>query len=281
ASREVRGYDVILSSSSLFLKALRKKPGAVHIQYCHTPPRFLWTERDYASREVPKVLQFLAFPYLRWMKGWDVRMSNRVDIFIANSREVQKRIREFYGRDSVVVYPFVNTSFWKPTKPKGGYFLMAGRLVSHKRFELVVEAFNQLGLPLYVAGRGRIEGKLRSIAKSNIIFKGRVNDEELRDLYSGAIAYLYPQFEDAGIMPLEAAACGTPTIAADQGGSKETVLHGVTGMRVAEVSVLSLVQAVKEITSQAFEQEKMIRHAHGFSEEKFKEQLLHVVNVYL
>ena len=209
---------IILSSSSAYLKGLPKR-GAVHINYCHTPTRFLWTDYKYALREVHPLLRPLARVYLQWLKRWDLRAAKKVDVFIANSKEVQKRIKTFYGRDSELIYPFVNTQFWRPTVTKGNYFLIAGRLAPYKNHDAIIEIFNSLGLPLRVVGEGRFQTYLRSIAKSNIKFLGRVSDEDLRDQYSGALGFIYPQVEDFGLMPLEAASCGTPTIALAQAGS--------------------------------------------------------------
>lgn len=273
--------DIILSSTSLFLKGLRKKKGAIHIQYCHTPPRFLWTDEAYVQAEVPLVLRPFASIFLRWLKKWDRRKSAQVDVFIANSYEVQSRIQKYYNRESRVIQPFVDTDFWKPTIAKQGYFLLAGRLVSHKKYELVIEAFNQLGFPLKVAGRGRLEKYLRKNAKGNIVFLGRVTDDELRDLYSGAEAFLYPQVEDFGIMPLEAAACGTPTIAAPIAGSLETVAPDLSGVYThPTVSVESIMAAVQDIHARQFDQKAMREFAERFSIPVFNQKILEVVETY-
>ncbi|HVY67854.1 MAG TPA: glycosyltransferase, partial [Patescibacteria group bacterium] len=222
-------YDVVISSSSGFIKNIAVPEGCRHIDYCHTPMRFLWTEPDYVRQEVPLPLRPFARLLLQRLKDWDLRGARRVTEFIANSREVQSRISRYYGRDSVVVYPFVDTDFWHPSRSKKDYFLLAGRLQAHKNNEIIIRVFSELGLPLRVAGTGRQEKYLRGIAGPNISFLGRISDEQLRDEYSGALAYLYPQLEDFGLMPLEAAACGTPTLAYGRGGALETIAAGVTG----------------------------------------------------
>jgi glycosyltransferase involved in cell wall biosynthesis len=270
---------IILSSSSLFLKALRKPKSVVHVQYCHTPPRFLWTDREYIKQEVPWYLRFLVYPVLWLMRAWDRRASDTVDVYIANSVEVQKRIKKFYGRDSVVVYPPVNTHFWQVTTQKQGYFLLAGRLQAHKGNELIIEIFNELGLSLHVVGTGRQADYLRSIAKPNIIFLGRISDEGLRDEYSGAIGYIYPQMEDAGLMPVEAAACGTATLGLGAGGSLETIVPGVTGEHFSKQDKEEIKQKILEWNYRKYSLEGLREHALKFSKEEFKKKILKVLSV--
>src|ERR1051326_3714298 len=206
SSLNFSGYDVVISSSSSWIKNISVSKNCVHINYCHTPTRFLWSDAEYVNQEVPAALKWLIKPFLAWMRKWDYRGAQRVNYFIANSLEVQKRIKEYYGRDSEVIYPGVDTNFWKPTTAKQDYFLIVGRLQAHKKNDLIVELFNELGLPLHIAGIGRQENYLRSIAKNNIKFLGRISDEQLRDEYSGAKAVIFPQVEDFGLVPIEAAA---------------------------------------------------------------------------
>jgi glycosyltransferase involved in cell wall biosynthesis len=223
------GFDVVISSSSGFVKNIRVPKTTKHISYCHTPPRFLWIDKNYVKQEVPFLLRPFVNYLLNKMRKWDLAGSKRVTKFIANSKEVQKRIKEVYGRDSDVIYPGIDVDFWKSTQEKQDYFLIAGRLQPHKNNELIVEIFNELGLPLHVVGTGRQEEYLKSIAKPNITFLGAVDDAKLRDEYSGALGFIYPQVEDFGLMPLEAAFCGTATLAYAKGGALETVVPGVTG----------------------------------------------------
>ncbi len=228
-SLDFSGYDLVISSSSGFIKNLRCPKDCVHINYCHTPTRFLWVDPEYVDQEVPVILRPIVRTLLALMKKWDYAGAQRVSRFLANSEEVKKRISKIYNRESIVLYPFADTQFWRPTLPKGKHFLLAGRLQAHKKNELIVKIFNELGLPLRVAGTGRQEKYLRSIAGSNVDFLGRISDERLRDEYSSAAGYIYPQIEDFGLMPLEAAACGTATLAFGAGGALETVVPGATG----------------------------------------------------
>jgi glycosyltransferase involved in cell wall biosynthesis len=215
---------------------------------------------------------------LFWMKKWDYKGAQRVNYFIANSKEVQKRIKEFYNRDSQVTYPFVDVEFWHPTRPKGDYFLIAGRLQAHKKNDFMVEIFNELGLPLHVVGTGRQEKFLSSIAKPNINFFGQISDEQLRNEYSGALGLIFPQKEDFGLVPLEAAACGTATLAYGKGGSLETVIPGVTGELFESYSKEKIKQMILNWNSAKYQVDMLRLQAEKFSKEKFKKQILEFIN---
>ncbi len=274
---KVPDADVLLSSSTFFIKGLRKPAGSVHINYCHSPVRFLWTEPEYIKQEVPAMLRPIVRMVFKHLRRWDLASVKRIDYFLANSREVQKRIKEVYGRDSEVVYPFIDESFWKPTKPKGDYFIIAGRLQAHKDNELVIEAFNKLGIALHVVGTGRQEEYLRSIAKPNITFLGRASDEILRDELSGALGLVSPQFEDFGLVPLEAAACGTATIGLAKGGTMETVIPGVTGNLLEEMTVENIMSAVRSWDPSRYDHNKLLEQAQRFSKSIFEQNIKSVI----
>ncbi|MCC7356507.1 MAG: glycosyltransferase [Candidatus Doudnabacteria bacterium] len=267
---------VVLSSSSSFIRNLNVDKNSIHVNYCHTPARFLWGEQEYAAQELPKILKPLyplLMKYLSWMQKWDYAHAQKVTHFIANSAEVQSRIKKYYNRDSVVIHPFVDVNFWKPTRSKQDYFLIAGRLHAHKNNEKIVEIFNELGWPLHVVGTGRQEEYLRSIAKPNITFLGRVSDEVLRDEYSGAKGYIYPQFEDFGMMPLEAAACGTATLGLARGGSLETIEPGVSGELFSDVTKDSIKTYIQAWDHLKYNLQALQNHANKFSKESFKRKL--------
>lgn len=301
--------DILLSSSSSFAKGFRVNSPGIHVCYCHTPTRFLWMDEGYVDQEVPKLLQPLVHIILRWMQKWDYKVAQKVDFFIANSKETQKRIKEYYGRDSVVIYPPIDTEFWgsgpfsppshKEERPrlgggevvgvedkyhppapsynkrgKSNYFLLAGRLQPYKQNELIIKIFNELGLPLHVVGTGRQENYLKSIAKSNVTFFGRVSDEELRDQYRGALGFIYPQIEDAGLMPLEAAACGTASIGIAKGGSLETIIPGITGELFSDYNLAEIKRIITSWDYQKYAVNQLLMHAEKFSKENFKEQIL-------
>ena len=275
----IHDADIILSSSSGFVKNIKVPQGSVHINYCHTPARFLWIDKEYVDQEVPSLLRPLVKIFLQWMKRWDLEGSRRVNYFIANSKEVQKRILHIYGRKSSIIYPSIDANFWRSTKTKGDYFLVAGRLQPHKKIEWIIEAFNALGLPLHVAGTGRQENYLKSIAKANISFLGRVSDEHLRDEYSGAKAFIYPQVEDFGLMPLEAAACGTATLAYAKGGSLETVKPGITGELFFDYNLNAIKELIINWEPKKYSVANLTDHAKRFNRESFESKVFEAVNM--
>lgn len=276
-SLDFSGYDVVLSSSSSFIKNITVPKSCLHINYCNTPTRFLWQDENYVRQEVFWPFWPLARLAVKLLKRWDYAGAQRVNVFISNSQEVQKRVKAYYKRDSEVVYPFVDLDFWRPVGEKKDYFLLAGRLQAHKNNELIVKIFNDLGLPLHVAGIGRQEAYLRSIAKPNISFLGYVSDERLREEYSGAKAFIYPQLEDFGLMPLEAAACGTPTLAYGKGGVLETVVSGVTGEFFANYDQKEIKKIILSWPLRQYKIQDLRAQAEKFSKEKFTSQLKELV----
>ncbi len=271
---------VLFTFSSAYIKGLRKPKGTVHINYCHTPTRFLWIDPEHAYKEIPSFLHPIAKLYFNWLKKWDLRAASQVDYFIANSKEVQQRIKTVYSRDSEIIYPFVDTEYWKPSLPKQDYFLIAGRLQYAKGLEMVIAVFNDLGWPLHVVGSGRFEQTLRSLAKDNITFLGRTNDDELRNQYSGAKGFIYPQFEDFGMMPLEAAACGTATLGLAKGGSLETIVPGVTGELLTIINEQTLKEALLNWKSEKYQQQDLLHHAQKFNKLRFQEQIISAIEQY-
>jgi glycosyltransferase involved in cell wall biosynthesis len=271
---KTRDGKIILSSSSSFIKVISKPKGGVHINYCHTPTRFLWINKDYLKQEANIFQQIVLKPILNWLKKWDYAAAQKVDFFIANSKEVQNRIKQFYNRDSEVIYPGVDTNFWHKTKESGNYFLLAGRLHAHKNNELIIKVCNELNLNLHVVGTGRDEENLKKLAGPTITFLGRLNDEALRDEYSGTLAYFFPQLEDFGLMPLEAASCGTPTIALGKGGALETIIDGETGFLFNEATTEAVKQAIGRFNNNSLDSQKIVNHAREFSVDVFKQRIL-------
>jgi glycosyltransferase involved in cell wall biosynthesis len=276
-SFNLSGYDLVLSSSSAWGKGIRKGKGATHICYCHSPMRFVWMYEDYMEKEgygplVRKVLP----PVLRWLRKWDIKTSKGVDHFIANSRTTQKRIKLFYGRDSEVIHPPVDTSFFKPYNNKiKDYFLVVSRLNPYKHIDLAVETFNELGLPLYVIGAGPDEKRLKALAMPNIKFLGRLPDSEIVKHYSQCRAFILPGEEDFGLTPVEAQACGRPVIAYRAGGAQESVIEGRTGVFFDKQEKGSLADAIRKFNSLSFDpaviRENALRFDKNVFERKIKE----------
>lgn len=297
-SLDFTNFNVVLSSSSGFVKNIRVSKNSIHINYCHTPTRFLWSDAGYVNQEVPWIIRLPVKWFLKKMKKWDYKGAQRVTHFISNSKEVQKRIKQFYNRDSSVIYPFIDVNFWHPTLQKNNYFLIVGRLQAHKKYDLIVKIFNELGLPLHIVGTGRQLDYLRSIAKPNIKFMGRLSDEMLRDEYSGAKAIINPQIEDFGLVPLEAAACGTACIGVAKGGNLETVIPGITGElfgedvvrpfmgnlaeadKSANYNVAEIKKLIISFNPDKYKSTQLLAHAQKFSKEQFKKNILNFVNKY-
>lgn len=267
-------FDAVLSDSSSFAKGANSR-GKLHVCYCHTPTRFLWTESDkyIDSQQHHSFVKFIAKKMLPGLRRWDLKASKRPDYFIANSENVRQRIQKYYNRDSVVIPPPVDTKAFYPDGEKQDFFLAASRLEPYKKIELAVEVFNELGLPLKVAGTGTYSEKLRAMAKPNIEFLGRVSDEELRKLYSQAQAFVFPADEDAGIMVLEAQACGTPVIAYGAGGSLETIRPGVTGEFFKEQTKESLKAAVQDFDAARYNPAQIREHAMQYDKKVFKQKI--------
>jgi glycosyltransferase involved in cell wall biosynthesis len=243
---DTRAFDTVLSVSASFAKGVLTAPQTRHVCYCLTPPRFLWddSQRFIERFRSPPLIGRLAPLGLSYLRVWDRQAAERVDQWVAISECVQRRIEKYYDKQSTIVYPPVNVAKFSVHHDPGTYWLMVGRLVAYKNFDLAICAFNRLGWPLKIVGTGVEERRLRAMAKPNIQFVGSVTDEQLAQLYGGASAVLFPQEEDFGIVPLEAMASGRPVIAYRGGGALETVIDRMTGVFFDEQTEESLMAAV-------------------------------------
>jgi len=204
---------------------------------------------------------------------WDKQAADRVDVFVANSETIRRRIKKYYGRDSHVIHPPVETErFAISDKPKN-YFLIGGRLVAYKRYDIAIDAFTKTGLPLKVFGSGPEEVELKRRAGSNVEFLGRVSDQEKADLYAGCIAFLHPHEEDFGITQVEAMAAGRPVIALRRGGSIEVVEEGVTGEFIDEQSWEELADRAIHFNESQYNPEQIRARAMQFDTEQFKKKM--------
>lgn len=275
SSFDLSEYDLIISSSSAYAKGIRKKKGQIHVCYCHTPMRFVWRYEDYIKRQgmnplITKVLSNFMAP----LRGWDLKTVENVDHFIANSSFVAKRIKSIYKRDSVIIFPPVDTERFRPSKEDGDYFLVVSRLKSYKRIDLAVEVFSKLELPLKIVGEGPAAKGLKRIAGPSVEFLGHLPDEEVGKLYAGCRALVFPGEEDFGITPLEAAASGRPTIAYRGGGAEKTIIDGKTGVFFDCQDEGSLARAVERFGSFRFNKDEIAAHAKKFSKDVFKERIM-------
>ncbi|MFP4323228.1 MAG: glycosyltransferase [Anaerolineales bacterium] len=268
-------YDVILSNKSGFCHGFHKPEGSLHICYCLAPTRYVWNFAAYAQREqlgrVPRAAVRALLPWLRW---WDKRAADRVDHFIAISTDIQARIQRDYGREAPIIYPPVDVQDrFQPAAQPDDYFLSLGRLVPYKRVDLVVEACTRLNLPLKVGGTGRDLERLQALAGPTVEFLGFVPDDDLPDLFARCRAFIFPGFEDFGITPVQAQACGRPVIAYGAGGALDTVLPGITGEHFHAQSVEALMAALQTFDATAYDPARIRQHALQFDSMVFRQQL--------
>lgn len=278
-SFDLSSFDLVLSSSSAFAKGILTKPETLHICYCHTPTRFLWTDTHSYIGDLPYnwLIKRILLIYLSRLRLWDRLAAERVDAFIANSQTVAERIEKYYGRKpEIVIYPPVEVKKFFLSKPEN-FFLAGGRIVAYKRLDIVVQAFNKLGWPLKIYGQGPEEKKLRKMAKKNIQFLGFISEEEKANLYSRCLAYIHPQIEDFGITILEAMASGRPVIAYGAGGARETVIENVTGKFFYHQNWQGLVDALVKFKPEQFQAEKIRSYASLFDISNFKKQIKNFV----
>lgn len=273
-------YPVVVSSSSAFAHGVRPAAGAVHVCYCHTPFRYAWFERERAMAEVPRALRPALGAALAAIRRWDVKASGRVTRYVANSRHTQRRIKELYGRDSVIVHPPVEVERFHSGE-SDDYFLAVTELVPHKRIEVAAQAASESGRRLKVVGGGPELERLRAKYRNKVEFLGRVEDQELVELYAHARALVLPNVEEFGIAAVEAQAAGRPVIAAAAGGALETVREGVTGRLVAPDDASALERTLREFDGREFDTGVIRQHAEGFSATAFRERFSEQVHAAL
>jgi glycosyltransferase involved in cell wall biosynthesis len=270
---DLAGYDLVLSNKSGFCHGVRTGD-TTHICYCLAPTRYVWDFDAYAAREMLSSAAKTALrPLVALLRRWDYQAAQRVDHFIAISREVQARIRRYYDRDSTIIHPPVDTSRFEPATVQGGYYLIVSRLVPYKRIDLAVCAFNQLELPLVIAGDGRDREALEALAGPTVTLLGYIPDEDLPDLFARCKATILPGVEDFAITPVQAQAAGRPVIAYGAGGALDTVVEGETGAFFSEMTPEALAKVVREFDPNAIAPQACARNAGRFDASVFKEQL--------
>ncbi len=265
-------YDLVLSSASSMAKGVRVAEHIPHICYCHTPTRYLWHAEGFYVEDLKynKLVKKIIPLFLPRIKHWDLLAAQRVNYFIANSKVVQQRIKKYYQRESIVIYPPVETHKFKIASKLGDYFLAGGRLVAYKRYDLVIQAFNKLGIKLKIFGQGTDYRRLRSMAKKNIEFLGLVDEETKAELYSRALAFINPQLEDFGITVVEAMAAGRPVIAYGAGGALESVQAGKTGEFFNEQIWEALAYQILHFNPQNYDSHYIKQSAERFNVKRFE-----------
>lgn len=271
ASLDLRGFDVIVSSSSAWAKAARAPRGAAHVCYCHTPMRWVWDYERYVAREGFGALTRLALPpVIAALRRWDVRTAARPSHIVVNSRVVQERVQRCWGRTSELLPPPVETSRFAVGRGPGRAHLIVSRLAHYKRIDLAVAAFTQLGLPLEIIGDGPARAALQAAAGPSITFRGRVDDAGVAAAMRDCRALIFPGEEDFGITPLEANACGRPVIAFGAGGALETVRDGETGVLFVEPTAASLAAAVQRAEQLSWNATAIRAHAERYDTARFE-----------
>ncbi|MFZ4632329.1 MAG: glycosyltransferase [Patescibacteria group bacterium] len=284
-------FDLVISDTSSFAKGVITKPDCLHICYCHTPTRYLWSDTHQYIKELKynKWFKKIIGLVLGSIRTWDRLAADRVDVFIANSKTVQNRIVKYYRRNSTVIYPPVETENFSIIdlslkKPEDRYFLAGCRLAPYKRIDLVIEAFKNLGeeYKLKIFGDGVDLERLKIIAGAakNILFLGRVSEEEKSKLFQGAEAFINPQEEDFGITVVESMASGRPVIAYKSGGATETVIEGETGLFFDKQTPESLEEVIKKFSSNNFNSQEIRTHAEQFSVKNFTDQIKEFISTH-
>ena len=269
---DFRSYDLVISSSHCAVKSVKVPRTSVHVCYCHSPMRYAWDQFDayFGPDQVGAVASGLLRPVLGGLARWDRATAGRVDRFLANSQYVAGRIGRYYNRRSTIVYPPVDTDFYTTDfRTSSRSFLIVSALVPYKRLEVAIDACNRLSAPLKVVGTGPEEGRLRTMAGPGVQFLGWQSNEQIRALYRSSAATLLPGTEDFGIVPVESQACGTPVVALDEGGARETVVDGTTGVLVPEATPEAFADGLHRLMSTRFDPEAARANALRFSRQEF------------
>jgi glycosyltransferase involved in cell wall biosynthesis len=277
-SFDFSGFDFVISVTSEAAKGIITKPRTIHICYCLTPTRYLWSQ--YEGYFNNPVLKFISKPFVNYLRGWDKIAASRPDKIVAISTEVKNRIEKYYGRKSKIIFPPVNTSMIRINRVnERKYYLVVSRLVKYKKVDLAIEVFNKLSLPLVVVGSGREEKRLKIKSKKYIRFVGEVTEKDLVEYYKHAKALIMPQEEDFGIVSIEAQSYGVPVIAYNKGGALDTVIPGKTGYFFERQTPDSLESVIKlfEEKGNDIKTDVCVENAKRFSKERFKREFVDFV----
>ncbi len=275
-SLDLRGYDVVISSSSAWSHGVLVDPGAVHVCYCHNPFRYAWSEREATLRaRGPLLRPALALLLHRW-RQWDWIAAQRVDRYVANSHLTASRVRRYLGREATVLHPPVELGRFAPGTV-GEHYLVLSELMAHKRLDVAIRAFNALGRPLVVVGDGPEARRLARLAGPTVRFTGRLPDAAVAELLRSCRALVIPAAEEFGIAAVEALASGRPVLAAQGGGVSESVEDGVTGAFFAGGDERALIDCVRGFDAPAVDPAICLAAAQRFAPERFQAALRRIV----
>jgi glycosyltransferase involved in cell wall biosynthesis len=274
---DLRGYDLVISSSHCAAKAVIPPPTARHLCYCHSPMRYAWDQFDAyfgPDRKGYLASRWVYRPVLTRLARWDARTASRVHRFVANSRHVAGRIRRYYDRDATIVYPPVDTDFFRPAPvTPGSHFLIVSALVPYKRVDVAIEACARIGAHLRIVGDGPDREHLEALAGPHVEFLGHLSGAALRDEYYRAQAVLLPGEEDFGIVTVEAQACGRPVVALARGGATETITHGETGLLYSDTDGATLAATLEAFPTYRFDPERISRSTERFARARHVQQM--------
>lgn len=267
-------YDLVISTSNSYAKGINAT--SMHICYCHTPMRYAWDDCHKYLREFgyPSILKKVVPFAMNYIRLWDRVSAERVNYYIANSQCVANRIKKYYRKDSTIIYPPVDISHFQISDTLEDYFLIVSRLLPYKRFDIAIQAFKKLGIPLKIIGEGPDEKRLKKMARgvANIEFLGRLPDNKVGEYFSKCQAFIFPSEEDFGIVQVEAMASGRPVIAYRAGGALEIIEEGKTGLFFDEQTSESLEQALVNFKSKDFDARVIRESAKRFNKDIFKEK---------
>ncbi len=267
-------YDVVLSSAAYAAKAIRVPAGVCHVCYCYSPLRLAWRPQDYVGPTSGALTRFAVKQAAAALRRWDVAVAQKVDFFATTCRNVALRIRDAYGRDAEVIHAPIDFPRYRTRHVPDDYYLVVSRLNQYKRADLAIAAAARLGRRLIIVGDGPQRAELeRGAVGANVVFAGRVTDDELLDLYAGCRALIFPQEEDYGLTPLEAQASGRPVVAYRAGGALETIVDAETGVFFDEQTVDSLTEALERLERASFDHEWIRRHASSFDASVFCDRM--------
>ena len=278
-SLRVAPVDVLVSSSSSFIKGISLPAGARQVCYCHSPTRYLWDwSANYLREEVPAPLRGVARSILDPIRVWDRAAASRVHRFVANSAAVRARIRRYYERDADVVPPPVDVASYDVGAERHDFYLIVSRLIAYKNVDVAIRAFNELGMRLKIVGEGRDRRRLERIARDNVEFLGRQPDDQLRELLAAARGLIFPAEDDFGIVCVESLASGRPVLALARGGAPEIVEDGRTGVLFGDPTPEAVTDAVRRAESIAFDPMELRRSAERFDTSLFKQRMAAIVD---
>lgn len=273
-SMNFEGYDLVISSSTAYAHGIVVPAATKHVCYCHSPMRFAWDySAEYAQERKMSGLMKVGFNYfLKGLREWDQVAADRPDLYLANSRNVQKRIAKYFRQESAVVYPPVETERFVAKKEHQDYFLIVSTLAAYKRVDLAVELFNRVGKRLVVIGDGAERAKLEAMAKENVEFLGFKSDEVVKEYLENCRAFVFPGEEDFGISPVEAMAAGKPILAYGKGGLLESVIAGETGEFFYQPTVEAMEDALGRLIANEkhYKARRIREHAEKFAAEVFR-----------